>query len=459
MRVITPFVVFGASCLTLAQLVSAFSENTGIVCEQLKQSFTTDVFEPNETEYPVLRTKNWSQTAWRVPACIVQPDNAAELQSVVKTLVNTNTSFAIRSGGHSPSPWAANIDGGVLIDMSNFNIVEYDSSNNVAIVGSGQTWADVYPRLDQHDVTIVGGRIVLADGSLINANSKSHPDLFWALKGGGNNFGIVTAFTFSTYPIKEVWAGVKGYSLEDLPTLFSAMLEYQSVAVKDPYANLDLQGFVTNASVGIALSLVYLKPVENPPAFAPFYGINTTSDSTALTTLTEFLTGQGPASFPRRADWFATSFLPSESIYSSLTGIMTTSPGFKQVQSVTAGTVAFGMQPISTSVIEAGNARGGNALGLKAVNQTWYVIDAGWWWEDDDTIVHEGTRDMIDQIEAESKAANDYVPYIFMNDASWDQPVIEHYGDANVRKLKEVQLRYDPNLVFQKLVPGGFKLP
>lgn len=65
---------------------------------------------------------------------------------------------------------------------------------------------------------------------------------------------------------------------------------------------------------------------------------------------------------------------------------------------------------------------------------------------------------MINQIEQASKSSGNYVEYTFMNDASWDQDVIKHYGAKNVRRMKNVQRAYDPDLVFQKLVPGGFKL-
>ncbi len=82
------------------------------------------------------------------------------------------------------------------------------------------------------------------------------------------------------------------------------MLEYKTAKAKDPYTNLILQGFPINESSGLALSLVYLKPEESPIALAPFYGLNTTSDSTQLTTLTEFLSGQGPVGFPRLTDTF-----------------------------------------------------------------------------------------------------------------------------------------------------------
>lgn len=108
----------------------------------------------------------------------------------------------------------------------------------------------------------------------------------------------MTSFTLSTYKIGHVWAGIKFYTTDKLPELYDAMFEYQTSPEKDPYANLMLQGFLSNETMGIVLSLVYLKPEESPAAFAPFYSINTTSDSTKITSFSEFISGQGPPSFP-----------------------------------------------------------------------------------------------------------------------------------------------------------------
>lgn len=85
--------------------------------------------------------------------------------------------------------------------------------------------------------------------------------------------------------------------------------------------------------------------------------------------------------------------------------------------------------------------------------------DIGWWFQEDDQTAHNSIRTLTDEVEAVSRDRNSYLPYIFMNDASVEQNVIQHYGEHNVRKLREVQKLYDPDMVFQKLVPGGFKIP
>ena len=160
-----------------------------------------------------------------------------------------------------------------------------------------------------------------------------------------------------------------------------------------------------------------------------------------------------------RWDWFATSFKPNATSYKQIESILTKAPELKQIESLTTGSLALGLQPISASAVLAGKARGGNALGLDSVNQTWFVLDTGHWFADDDEEAHNATREIHARIETVTHTDGNYLPYQFMNDASYDQEVIEHYGAANIQKLKEIQQEYDPELVFQKLVSGGFKLP
>ncbi|KAJ9402605.1 CAZyme family AA7 [Paecilomyces variotii] len=461
------------------------------ICSQFNTQYPNITFLPLKSQYESGCTENWSETAWGKPTCIVKPRGTNLLQELVRTLSSQSIYYAIRSGGHSPSPLAANIDTGVLIDLSGLNQIVYHADRGVVEVGTGLKWSHVYAYLDGYNVTVVGGRdldvgvgglilggglsylsnlyglvcdnvasyqIILANGSLIDANSTSHTDLFWALKGGANNFGIVTAFTLYTYPIHMVWGGVKQYSLDQLPRLLAAAYEFQYSGITDPYANFMLQAFTTNKTVGAVLNMVYLKPEKEPAAFAPFASISTLEDTTKVQTLTQMISGQMVPPIPRW-DWFATRFTPSSSLYRDISEMVMSAPEVRTIQAVESGTLALGFQPISSSAITAGQAHGGNALGLRKETQTWFVLDVGWYQPADDATVHNATRSLSDAIMAQAQIRGVHVPYIFMNDASWDQNVIGHYGTESVERLKKVQRQYDPELIFQRLVPGGFKLP
>lgn len=97
--------------------------------------------------------------ARNTPICIVTPTTPHELAVIVKALASVDVQFAVRSGGRSPAPKAANIRDGVLIDMSLFNEVSYDATTNLAVIGPGLTWGAVYKTLEAFNVTVVGGRV------------------------------------------------------------------------------------------------------------------------------------------------------------------------------------------------------------------------------------------------------------------------------------------------------------
>ncbi|KAI0451744.1 putative FAD-binding oxidoreductase [Xylaria acuta] len=478
-------------CLSLPSYGALNQISAFTACSYLESTLGTGVVLPSEDQYQSTSERNWVQTAWASPTCVIQPTTSEQVSQAVSYLARIGVHFAIRSGGHSPAPLGANINDGVLFDMSSFNSIEYHAQRDVAVVGTGMRWGDVYRYLDQYNVTVVGGRIlevgvggltlgsglsyltdlyglacdnvqdfevVLANGSIVNANRHSHADLWWALKGGANNFGVVTRFTFTTYPTGDVWGGYRVYTLDALPALFDALLQYQSFAMKDRYANLMMQAFPLNGTLGVLLNMVYNKPSEAPAAFAPFYDIPTIADTVHIQPMTDFLASQVPPSLPR-LNWYATSFKTDATLFKTVEKIITASPELDTIRNLTAGSIAVGWQPISTSAIAAGHARGGNALGLENANQTWLAIDVGWWDAEDDAVANEATASLIAKIEDAAKSSGQYVDYVFMNDAAVTQNVIGHYGTGNVARLRAVQRRYDPRGIFQKLVPGGFKLP
>ncbi|AEO70942.1 uncharacterized protein THITE_122381 [Thermothielavioides terrestris NRRL 8126] len=447
---------------------------------------------PSQTEqFEQLSDENWSQTVWQRPACVASPACAADVSLLVKTLVKAEVPFAIRSGGHSPNRGDATIDGsGVMISMHRLNQVTYNPHSQLANIGPGALWGAVYTALDQHNVTVVGGRVmpvgvggltlggglsylsylhglacdnivsyevVLADGQIVEASEISHPDLFWALKGGSNNFGVLTRFTSQTFPAPQVWGGLLVFGADQMAALMQALYEYQT-APQDPEANLIINLLPTNGL--LLLTLVYLKPVEKPAAFAPFYSLTPVSEQTGVMSLHQLMELFPPATLPRWT-WYDTSFRPNASLYAEISALLAPSaPEVSAVAGAASGSLIMAVQPISASAVLAGRARrGGNALGLEAVEQTWWSVSAGWASADDDGVVDGAVHALRDKIDALAARSGTRLDYLFMNDANARQEVIASYGPENVRRLWEVARRYDPHGVFQRLVPGGQKLP
>jgi hypothetical protein len=423
----------------------------------------------------------------------VVTNSTGSLQQAVKYLTHNNVQFAVRSGGHTIKPGGSNIDDGVLIDLSRLNQIEYSATGRVAIVGSGARWGAVYKALEPYNVTVVGGRlndigvgglilggglswlspryglacdnvvnfeVVLANGTLINANATSSSDLYKVLKGGGNNFGIVTRFTLSAYAIGAVWGGIRYYAPDQFPALISAFAQYQ-LGPQDPDASIMIQAPLTNSSFGVLLNIAYARPAVNPAAFDAFKKIPVALDSTSIRSYSSLISaasnpdvGQLP-----RWDWRTTTLAANATLYTEAYNITTKAPELQTLSKLQSGTFVFNMQPIPPQTIRAAKALGGNSLGLNDEPQVWIQYLMAWWHEEDDHKAYTSSKAIMDRVDKAADKANESLDYVFMNDASQDQNVIPSYGAENIAAMKKVQARYDPTRAFQKLVQGGFKLP
>jgi pimeloyl-ACP methyl ester carboxylesterase/FAD/FMN-containing dehydrogenase len=176
---------------------------------------------------------------------------------------------AVRAGGHSVAGLSLCQDG-VVLDVRGLADVDVDPSRRVVRVGGGATWAAVDAATQEHGLATTGGRVsttgvagltlgggsgwlerahglacdnlvaaelVTADGRLVRASEDEHPELLWALRGGGGNFGVVTALEFSLHPVgPEMFGGLALYRVEEAPALMAAWSE----AMHDAPAELGL---------------------------------------------------------------------------------------------------------------------------------------------------------------------------------------------------------------------------
>jgi FAD/FMN-containing dehydrogenase len=225
----------------------------------------------SDAEYSAREESYWSNTAKIAPACIVRPKSTEEVSSTIQALVAAKQKFAIRSGGHTPYAGAANIEGGVTIDLGLLNWTRFDEASETVDLGPGGRWGPVYEELRKHGRVVAGGRdghvgvaglllgggktfftarrgfacddvvsyeIVLADGRIVTADTNNHEDLFRALKGGMNNFGIVTNFKMRTFKCGDVWAGLTFYPKEVTQDAVEALADFTENIPNDMDSNL-----------------------------------------------------------------------------------------------------------------------------------------------------------------------------------------------------------------------------
>jgi hypothetical protein len=202
----------------------------------------------------------------RHPALIIRcssPDDVARAIAFART---HDAAIAVRGGGHNGGGLGV-VDDGVVIDLSGMNEVVVDPDAGSVRVGGGATWGEVDGATAEHGIVVpsgiisttgvggltlggglghlsrgfgltidnlVGADVVLADGSQVHASADEHPDLFWALRGGGGNFGVVTTFEFRANPLPAtVMAGPTFWPIEQLPEVMRFYREFLPAAPRN----------------------------------------------------------------------------------------------------------------------------------------------------------------------------------------------------------------------------------
>jgi hypothetical protein len=231
--------------------------------------------------------------------------------------------FAVRSGGHGINAGSANIAGGVTIDLSSLNSIEM-LSGEVAAVGPGATWDQVYSKLQPFGLSVAGGRnagvgvgglttgggisffsprygwtcdtvleyeIVLANGSVIHASPAENPELLFALCGGSNNFGVVTRIDFQAFEQERLWGGMNIYEISTIDDHLRALMSVANADTYDEYISVILGFGFQPGDAGqppaIMTNLEYTRPEENPPALQAMASIPPIYSTMRITTMTE----------------------------------------------------------------------------------------------------------------------------------------------------------------------------
>ncbi|KAL9119094.1 MAG: hypothetical protein Q9187_004351 [Circinaria calcarea] len=389
--------------------------------------------------------------------------------------------FAVRSGGQNPNPGSGSIDGsGVLIDMAHINALQISADTKSVNVGSGARWGEVYKYLDPYGLSAVGARspipavggflmgggipfiptlyglgcdnvqnfeVVLGNSSVVNANATANSDLFFALKGGGPNYGIVTRFDLYTVPLHNIWYRFDIYDYTDSLSILATTVQIQAAMELDPNAH-----FIWVADNGtILIGLIYAEWTADPAVFRPFQAFTPISSFIPETNGTVSTLSQNlnflystPATYQLDVDLYQqtfTEFLATSNLSSS--------PSADQ---------SYTIQPIGKAVAEAGNARGGNPLGLSAMPQTWFNSVAQYSSLADSAATQEAFTSLRTTMEQAVNAKDLLVPFIFQNDAGSSQNPLAGYGATNLAKLRAASQKYDAQQVFQRNQFGGFKL-
>jgi hypothetical protein len=223
---------------------------------------------PDDADYEEARAL-YNAMIDKRPAVIARVAGPADVTRAVGFARGRGLRLAVRGGGHNGAGLGS-VDGGVVIDLSQLKSIEVDPQGRTVRVGGGCTWGEVDRATGEHGLatpsgiistTGVGGLtlggglghltrkcglaidnlleadVVLASGEQVRASADEHPDLFWALRGGGGNFGVVTSFTFRLHEVGTVFAGPTFWPVEAATEVLSVYREFL------PSAPRELNGF------------------------------------------------------------------------------------------------------------------------------------------------------------------------------------------------------------------------
>jgi FAD/FMN-containing dehydrogenase len=451
------------------------TETTIGTARALEELLDGRVIRPGDERYGAARTL-WNATIDHRPALIVQPRSADEVATAILHARDAGLEIAVRCGGHSMAGHSM-ADGGMTIDLSALNRVVVDPATRRARAGGGALLMDMataaapaglalpFGHVSHTGIgglTLGGGigwimrkyglaidslrsaEVVTAEGEVLTASEEENSDLFWALRGGGGNFGVVTEFEFELHPFgPHVLAGMVLHPLdraadvlkfsrdfmEDAPAELTVFETFMTAPPEEPFPE------VLRGRPAFALAMAYAGPIDEAEAAvaplraygAPVLDLLGPMSYLGVQTLLDPTAPHGMRNY-NRSHWLRA--LPDSAIV-------------EQVE-------RHAKVPSPMSVII--NARMGGAVEEVATDETafahrdanrllWVVSS---WWEGDDEEQVDWCRGVFDAMEPHSTGA----VYVNALGDEGGERVRAGYADATWPRLVAAKDRWDPDNVF-----------
>ncbi|KAF8486373.1 FAD dependent oxidoreductase [Russula ochroleuca] len=414
-------------------------------------------------------------------ACSVEPGSAEDLSKILRILGSTRTPFAVKGGGHATNPGFSSTTG-VQISMSRFNETNVNSKSGTVEVGAGLTWDQVYVTLEPTGVNVVGGRIsgigvsgltlgggysylssqygltidnvagyelVLPNGTVTSVTSNDN-DLWFGLRGGLNNFGIVTKFIFQSHPQGDIWAGILLYAEDQLHAIKKALVSFQrksdtkaSVMVSPTYS---LNQFF--------ISVIYFYDAPTPSeVFDDFLAIPTIEGSVSRTIFSDFV--QSLNSQPGLRTFYngapVTQYSPA--VFDAFVN-QTKLWGARLSALDKNVTLTLSLEPFDKGLFSHGSASAyppdrSHAVLPSSLTLQWSNASL------DETMAY-ALRNISDTIHATALADGQNVSHaaVYVNYALFGTPLENIYG-GNVERLRKIRAGIDPEDVMG--LAGGWK--
>ncbi|KAI0113989.1 hypothetical protein GGR51DRAFT_578247 [Nemania sp. FL0031] len=476
------------------------------IVEALQGGFPkAQVMLPGTNEFSTLNTSYFSKAQAELqPMAIFLPRDTEDVVKFIRIIgphaLQGRVKFAVRGAGQQPALGCNNVHDGITVDLRNLTGIQLKNNDTTVSIGAGERWGDVYSTLQEKGLAVTGSRssmggigglglsgglsffstregfitdnvtnfeVVLASGEVTNANINENTDLFVSLRGGGNNFAIVTRYDMRTFKQGKFWGGTVFYFANSFPSQVEAYVK----ELKDPKPTDE-----THIMLGAGYSTVfakvsdivcmnqvyYTKEVENPPVLDPYVNMQPQMDhlrSVRMLDLVDAAKEQAKhGSSTSRVSYMNTTI--KADVPTLMAAYETYVNALGPLKSIEGLTTSLTLQAYPKSLLEKTASAGGNSLGINPLDGPLMsiLILSFWKNKEDDDKIRSTFKGVIESVDKDATTRGTAVPYKYMNYAAPFQDPIGSYGEESKAKLQATSKKYDPEGLFQKGVVGGWKL-
>jgi FAD/FMN-containing dehydrogenase len=442
--------------------------------DQLREQVRGEVVAPGDEGYEEARSV-LNGMIDRRPSAVVRVVNAGDVIASVHYARENGLDLAIRGGGHS-APGFGTVDEGVVIDFSRMRTVRVDPTNATARADAGVTWGDFNAATHAFGLATPGGIIsttgiagltlgggigylsrgfglsldnlisadvVTADGRLLVASEDENADLFWALRGGGGNFGVCTSLEYGLHPVKDVYWGPMFYEVGETENIWRFYREYiqdapEQMGVFPAFQMAPPLPFIPEDRHGDMFALLvacWAGPVEEGEArFKAFHDVAEVKAELVGPVPFPAINAAFDALYPKGLRQYWKGNFVKTITDEAIAAHVEHGPKAPTVSST------MHMYPIDGACHRV--APDATAFGHRDANWS-MVIVAGWDDPAADEANRQWVRDYSDAVAPHSEAGG-YVNFMYADD---DDRVPANYG-ANYDRLVDVKRTYDPDNVF-----------
>lgn len=456
------------------------------VCQEIASAISSasEVFYPLEWYYTE-DIAHYISSSEENATCSVEPGTPEDVGIILQILAKTQTPFGVKGGGHASNPGFSST-AGVQVAMARFNGVTYNSDSQTVDIGTGLIWDDVYSALEPYDVNVVGGRVtgvgvagftlgggysflsnqygltvdtvtafqlVLPNGTVSSITQSSNLDLFFALKGGFNNYGIVTQFTLKAYPQGQVWGGII-LTVGEFDLLANATANFYA-NVTDPKASIISTFNYEDGIFAGEVNIFYDGPSPPDGIFDEFLAIPALDqDISTRSFLSLILTA------PSNATTGLRGYFDTVSLYEITPSIMTAVVNETQARvaqlalEVPGLFVSYDVEPFLPTAF----SHGSDTAWPPSRDKTLLPMNIYYAWDlpisDSliNSVMQTSASYLTDLAVSENQDVGD-AP-LYPNYAIYDTTLSRLYGD-NLPRLQSIKAQYDPNNVMG--LAGGWK--